>query len=304
MLEILMGVLVLVVIFTFTSVKIVSQANVKIIERLGRYHMSAAAGLNIIIPFFDRVRSTIDLREQIMRTQRQPVITRDNVTMEVDCVVYWQVLDPVKVTYEISDVNRGLDQMALSSLRNIIGDLDLDHTLAGRDVINTQIRAAMDQSTDRWGVKITRVELMDIDPPDEIKLTMEKQMTAERGRRAAILEAEGLKQSAILRAEGEQLSSIAQAEGTKQASILEAEGQGTARLRIAQGEAEAFQAMVAALGTTETATNYLIALKYLEAFSTLGENSERTIFLPYEATGILSALGGLRELLGAPPLGR
>ena len=301
MLEILIGVLILVVIFTFTSVKIVPQASVKIIERLGRYHITAQAGLNIIIPFFDRVRNTIDLREQIMRTQRQPVITRDNVTMEVDCVIYWQVLDSVKVTYEISDVNRALDQLALSSLRNIIGDLDLDHTLAGRDLVNTQIRAAMDQATDRWGVKITRVELMDIDPPDEIKVTMERQMTAERGRRAVILEAEGMKQAAILRAEGEQQSAIAQAEGSKQAAILEAEGQGEARLRIAQGEAEAFTTMVTALGSTTAATNYLVALKYLEALSTLGDGSDRTIFMPYEATGVLSALGGIRELFGAPP---
>jgi len=304
MLYVLLGVLVLAVIVTFTSVKIVPQASVKIIERLGRYHMTAGAGLNIIIPFFDSVRNTIDLREQIMRTQRQPVITRDNVTMEVDCVVYWQVLDPIKVTYEISDVNRALDQLALSSLRNIIGDLDLDHTLAGRDLVNTQIRAAMDQATDRWGVKITRVELMDIDPPDEIKVTMERQMTAERGRRAVILEAEGMKQAAILRAEGEQQAAIAQAEGAKQAAILEAEGQGQARLRIAEGEAEAFNAMVTALGSAEAATNYLVALKYLESLGTMGDGSDRTIFLPYEATGILSALGGLRELLGAPPLGR
>ena len=302
--EILIGLLLLVVVFTFASVKIVSQASVKIIERLGRYHMSAEAGLNIIIPFFDSVRATLDLREQIMRTQRQPVITRDNVTMEVDCVIYWQVLDPVKVTYEISDVNRGLDQLALSSLRNIIGDLDLDHTLAGRDVINTQIRATMDQSTDRWGVKITRVELMDIDPPDEIKLTMEKQMTAERIRRAVVTEAEGLKAAAILRAEGEQQAAITQAEGTKQASILEAEGVGQARLRVAEGEAQAFQVVAAVLGSPAAATNYLVALKYLESLSTLGEGAERTIFLPYEATGVLSTLGGMRELFGAPPATR
>ena len=293
MFEILIAVLVLVVIFTFTSVKIVPQASVKIIERLGRYHMTAAAGLNIIIPFFDRVRKSIDLREQIMRTQRQPVITRDNITMEVDCVIYWQILDAVKVTYEISDVDRALDQLALSSLRNIIGDLDLDHTLAGRDLVNTQIRSAMDQATDRWGVKITRVELMDIDPPDEIKLTMEKQMTAERTRRAVVIEAEGLKMAAILRAEG-----------GRQAAILEAEGVGQARLRVAEGEAQVFLAMAAALGSPAVATNYLVALKYPESLSTLGEGSERTIFLPYEATGVLSALGGIRELFGAPPAAR
>ena len=304
MLPILIAVLALVVIFTFTSVKIVPQASVKVIERLGRFHLTAEPGLNIIVPFFDRVRKTIDLREQIMRTQRQPVITRDNVTMEVDCVIYWQVLDPVKVTYEISDVERGLDQLALSSLRNIIGDLDLDHTLAGRDVVNTQIRAAMDQATDRWGVKITRVELMDIDPPNEIKMTMEKQMTAERTRRAVITEAEGMKQAAILRAEGERQAAITQAEGTKQASILEAEGQGQSRLRVADGEAQAFQTMTAALGSPAAATSYLVALKYLEALSTLGDGSDRTIFVPYEATGVLSALGGIRELFGAPPAAR
>lgn len=294
MLYVLGALLVLVVLVVFTSVKIVPQASVKIIERLGRYHMTAQAGLNVIIPFFDSVRNTIDLREQIMRTQRQPVITRDNVTMEVDCVVYWQALDPVKITYEISDVNRGLDQMALSSLRNIIGDLDLDHTLAGRDLINSQIRAAMDQATDPWGVKVTRVELMDIDPPEEIKQTMEKQMTAERSRRASVTEAEGMKQAAILRAEGAQ-----------QAAITEAEGVGQARLRVAEGEAQAFQVVATALGNPAAATNYLVALKYLEALQTMGQGGERTIFLPYEASGVLSALGGIRELFGAvPPTGR
>lgn len=293
MLEILIAGLVLVVIFAFTSIKIVPQASVKVIERLGRYHMTAAAGLNIIVPFFDSVRKSIDLREQIMRTQRQPVITRDNITMEVDCVIYWQILDPVKVTYEISDVDRGLDQLALSSLRNIIGDLDLDHTLAGRDLVNTQIRAAMDQATDRWGVKITRVELMDIDPPNEIKMTMEKQMTAERTRRAVVIEAEGSKQAAITRAEG-----------GRQAAILDAEGRSLARLRVAEGEAQAFQVVAAALGSPATATSYLVALKYLETLSTLGDGSDRTIFLPYEATGVLSALGGIRELFGAAPTAR
>ena len=299
MLLVLPALLVLAIAFAFTSIKIVPQASVKVIERLGRYHITAAAGLNVIIPFFDSVRKTIDLREQIMRTQRQSVITRDNVTMEVDCVVYWQVLDPVKMTYEIADPDRGLDQLALSSLRNIIGDLDLDHTLAGRDVINTQIRAAMDQSTDRWGVKITRVELMDIEPPTEIKLTMEKQMTAERNRRAIVTEAEGAKQSAVLRAEGEQLAAITRAEGQKQAAILEAEGQGQARLRIAEGESQAFQAVATALGQGTNAASYLIALKYLETLGIVGQGSEKTVFMPYEATAALSSLGAIRELFGA-----
>jgi len=286
------------VVFVFASVKVVSQASVKVIERLGKYHKTAEGGLNIIIPFVDSVRQTIDLREQIMPVQPQPVITRDNVTMEVDCVVYWQVLDPVKATYEVSALQRGLDQLALSGLRNVIGELDLDHTLTSRDLINTKLRASMDQATDRWGVKVTRVELKNIEPPPDIKQTMEKQMTAERNRRAVVTEAEGTKQSAILAAEGQKQAAIVAAEGRREAAILDADGKAQALLRIAEGEAKAIAAISAALGQRDP-TAYLVALKYIDTLKDVARGAEKTVFMPYEATGVISSLGGMRELLSA-----
>ena len=200
---VLLGLILLALIVLSRSLRIVPQKQALIIERLGKFHNAAEAGLNIIMPFFDSVRAQIDLREQITQIEPQPVITRDNVTMEVDAVIYYVILDPVKSTYEVSNLRWGLEQLTLSALRNVIGGLDLDHTLTSRDMINSQIRAALDASTGPWGVKIMRVELKNINPPEEIKLTMEKQMTAERTRRAVVTTAEGEKAAAILRAEGQ-----------------------------------------------------------------------------------------------------
>ncbi|HEY3045298.1 MAG TPA: SPFH domain-containing protein, partial [Vicinamibacterales bacterium] len=213
---------VLVLIVLFKSIKIVPQKQVKIIERLGKYHQTADAGLNLIVPFLDSVRDTLDLREQITKIEPQPVITRDNVTMEVDAVIYSVIVDPVRATYEVQNLRWGLEQMTLSALRNVIGQLDLDHTLASRDTTNSQLRAALDSATQQWGVKVMRIELKNINPPEEIRLTMEKQMTAERTRRAVVTTAEGEKASAILRAEGQKQSQIVNAEGSKQAAILAA----------------------------------------------------------------------------------
>ena len=220
------------------SIKVVPQKQVKLIERVGKFHKKAEAGLNIIFPFIDSVRDTIDLREQITQIEPQPVITRDNVTMEVDAVIYYVVADPVRATYEVQNLKWGIEQLTLSGLRNVIGALDLDHTLTSRDTINTQLRAALDAATQQWGVKVMRVELKNIDPPQEIKLTMEKQMTAERARRATVTQAEGEKAAAILRAEGQKQSQIVSAEGQKESAILAADGQATARLRVATAEAQ------------------------------------------------------------------
>ena len=247
------------------TIKIVPQKQVKIIERLGKYHRTAEAGLNTIVPFLDSVRATIDLREQITKIEPQPVITRDNVTMEVDAVIYYLVADPVRATYEVQNLPWGLEQLTLSALRNVIGQLDLDHTLCSRDTTNTQLRAALDSATQQWGVKVMRIELKNITPPEEIRLTMEKQMTAERTRRAVVTTAEGEKASAILRAEGQKQSQIVNAEGSKEAAILAAEGQAQARLRVAQAEAQAIQVVAQALGSAGSPAQYLIAQKYLEA---------------------------------------
>ena len=279
------------------SVKIVPQKQVKIIERLGKYHRTAEAGLNTIVPFFDAVRDTIDLREQITKIEPQPVITRDNVTMEVDAVIYFVIVDPVRATYEVQNLRWGLEQLTLSALRNVIGQLDLDHTLASRDTTNAQLRAALDTATQQWGVKVMRIELKNITPPEEIRLTMEKQMTAERTRRAVVTTAEGEKSSAILRAEGGKQSAIVNAEGAKQAAILAAEGQAEARLRVAQAEAQAIQMVAQAIGGAGNPAQYLIAQRYLESLSAIATGADKLVFMPYEASGALAALGGIKELL-------
>jgi regulator of protease activity HflC (stomatin/prohibitin superfamily) len=280
------------------SIRIVPQKQALIIERLGKFNRSADAGPNLIMPFLDSVRARIDLREQITQIEPQPVITRDNVTMEVDAVIYYVILDPVKATYEVSNLAWGLEQLTLSALRNVIGGLDLDHTLTSRDTINSQIRAALDVSTGPWGVKIMRVELKNINPPLEIKLTMEKQMTAERTRRAVVTTAEGEKSAAILRAEGQKQSAIVSAEGQKESAILAAEGQAEARMRIAEAEARAIQTVAESLkGSVANPAQYLIAQRYLESLGTIATGADKVVFLPYEAAGTMGALGAMKEML-------
>jgi regulator of protease activity HflC (stomatin/prohibitin superfamily) len=214
----------------------------------------------------------------------------------------------VRATYEVQNLKWGLEQLTLSALRNVIGQLDLDHTLASRDTTNASLRAALDTATQQWGVKVMRIELKNITPPEEIRLTMEKQMTAERTRRAVVTTAEGEKAAAILRAEGQKQSQIVQAEGSKQAAILAAEGQAEARLRVAQAEAQAIQVIAQGLGAAGSPAQYLIAQKYLEALSAIATGSEKLVFMPYEAAGVMASLGGLRELVqpspraAAPPL--
>ena len=299
MMIVLFGTALFLLIVLLKAVKIVPQKQVKIIERLGKYHRTAEAGLNTIFPFLDSVRETIDLREQITKIEPQPVITRDNVTMEVDAVIYSVIVDPVRATYEVQNLRWGLEQLTLSALRNVIGQLDLDHTLASRDTTNSQLRAALDTATQQWGVKVMRIELKNITPPEEIRLTMEKQMTAERTRRAVVTTAEGDKSSAILRAEGQKQSQIVTAEGSKQAAILAAEGQAEARLRVAQAEAQAIQMIAQAIGTAGNPAQYLIAQRYLESLIAVAADADKVVFMPYEATAALSSLGGIRELLKA-----
>jgi regulator of protease activity HflC (stomatin/prohibitin superfamily) len=300
MTTIVLGILVLLALVTLIqTIKIVPQKQVKIIERLGKFHRAAEAGLNVIVPFIDSVRDTIDLREQITKIEPQPVITRDNVTMEVDAVIYSVIVDPVRATYEVQNLRWGLEQLTLSALRNVIGQLDLDHTLASRDTTNSQLRAALDTATQQWGVKVMRIELKNITPPEEIRLTMEKQMTAERTRRAVVTTAEGEKAAAILRAEGQKQSAIVNAEGSKQAAILAAEGQAEARLRVADAEAKAIQLVAQAIGVAGNPAQYLIAQRYLESLSSIANGAQKLVFLPFEASGIMASLGGIKELLAA-----
>src|SRR5438045_4441705 len=294
---VLLGLAAFLLIVLMRTIRIVPQKQVKIVERLGKFHRVAEAGMNTIVPFLDSIRSTLDLRDEIQKIEPQPVITRDNVTMEVDAVIYYLVADPVRSTYEAQNLPWGLEQLTLSALRNVIGQLDLDHTLSSRDTTNTQLRAALDSATQQWGVKVMRIELKNITPPEEIRLTMEKQMTAERTRRAVVTTAEGEKSSAILRAEGQKQSQIVNAEGSKEAAILAAEGQAQARLRVAQAEAQAKQLGSQALGAAGSPAQYLIAQKYLETLTAIAGGANKLVFMPYEATGVMASLGGIRELL-------
>jgi regulator of protease activity HflC (stomatin/prohibitin superfamily) len=298
---VLFGLSVIVLIVLMRTIRIVPQKQVKIIERLGKYHRTAEAGLNTILPFLDSVRDTIDMRELITKIEPQQVITRDNVTMEVDAVIYYLIADPVRATYEVQNLRWGLEQLTLSALRNVIGQLDLDHTLASRDATNTQLRAALDTATQQWGVKVMRIELKNITPPEEIRLTMEKQMTAERTRRAVVTTAEGEKAAAILSAEGQKQSQIVKAEGSKESAILAAEGQAQARLRVAQAEAQAIELVSKAIGATASPAQYMIAQKYLESLTSIAAGAQKIVFLPYEASGILASLGGIKELVLTQP---
>ncbi len=284
-----------------SGIKIVPQKAVLIIERLGRFHTRADAGINFIVPFFDSVRTRMDLREQITNIEPQPVITRDNVTMSVDAVIYFLIVDPVRATYEVQRLDWGLNQLTLSALRNVIGALDLDHTLTSRDAINTQLRQALDAATEQWGVKVVRVELKEITPPEEIRLTMEKQMTAERNRRAVVTTAEGEKSSAVLRAEGVKQAQIVTAEGAKQSAILAAEGQAEARLKVAEAESKAIRTVAEALGAGANSAQYLIAKSYLDSLTKIGEQAQKVVFLPFEASAALSSIGTIRELWRETP---
>jgi regulator of protease activity HflC (stomatin/prohibitin superfamily) len=247
-----------------------------------------------------RYRDRIDLREAVYDFPKQNVITRDNVGTEINALIYFQVIDPLKAVYEIENLPQAIEKLTQTTLRNVIGELDLDETLTSRDTINSKLRIILDEATNKWGVKVNRVELQDINPPRDIREAMEKQMRAERDRRARILEAEGLKRAQILEAEGAKESDINRAEGQKQAEILRAEGSAQAKVRIAQAEAEAIEKIAQSIAKDNpvAATHYLIAQKYLETLQTMTEGDKaKTIYLPYEATGVLSSLGGIKDLL-------
>ncbi len=300
-------VVILIIVGLITAVKgimIVDQATVRVVERLGKFHMVATSGINFIWPYVDKIRPFVmrdqwfrfvDLREQVMDFPPSSVITRDNVTMEVDAVLFYQITDPLKATYEITNLGNAIVQLTITSLRNVMGELTLDETLTSRETVNIKLRDILDEATDKWGVKVNRVELKNIDPPREIQDAMAKQMKAERERRAVVTEAEGTKRAAVLGAEGEREAAIARAEGQRRSTILEAEGTAEARINIAQAEAEALKRVRGALNEANPA-HYLIALKYLESLEKISAGQATKIFLPFEASGILSSLGGIREM--------
>lgn len=309
----------LAIIYVIKGVIIVQQAETVIVERLGKFEKVLQPGINFIFPIleaprgmswkvtqrgldgsmysFVKERVKIDLREAVYDFPRQNVITKDNVTISINAIIYFQIIDPKSAVYEIQNLSDAIEKLTQTTLRNLVGQLDLDESLVSRDKINHELRAILDEATNKWGVKVNRVELQDIIPPTDIQQAMEKQMRAERDKRAAILEAEGLKQSAILKAEGDKLAQINRAEGDKQSAILRADGDAQARVINATAEGNAIKIVIDSIDNKGKPDQYLIAMKYLDTLKsiTAGENN-KIVYMPYEATGILSSVDGIKEM--------
>ena len=291
----LITLLVIIVIIAIKSIKVVRQSEVYIIERLGKFHKIADAGLTIIIPFFDHVRSVVSLKQQTMDVPPQGVITRDNVTITIDTVVFYQITDPAKAVYEIQSLKKGIEYLAITTLRDIIGKMDLDETFSSRDGINSKLRVILDEATDRWGCKIDRVEIKDITPPADVRDAMEKQMNAERNKRALILEAEAQKQSAVTIAEGKKAAAILEAEADRESRIRRAAGEAQAIKAVAEAKAEEIAKVYQAIKSANP-DDKLVQLKSLEALEEVAKGEANKIFIPFEATSALSSLGAAKEI--------
>lgn len=300
------------------SIKIIGQAEVMVIERLGRFNRLGRSGFNVLIPFVERPRTIdvryfstdvngakrissgstarIDLREQVLNFPSQPVITKDNVTIDIDAVIYYRVADPQKATYAVQNLPYALETLTRTTLRNIVGEMELDQTLGSRDTINRRMREVIEEASIGWGVDVTRVELQSIEPPRDIQQSMELQMRAERERRALVTGAEASKRAAILESEGQREAQVRKAEGEKEAAILRAQGLAEGRVAMATAEADAIKRIADALPDGQVAM-YMLGLKYLEALPQLTQGKGSTIFLPTEASGVMGALGGMRALL-------
>ena len=308
---IVIGVIVLLaLIIVKKSLVIIPQSETKIIERLGKYHATLRPGINIIIPFIDKAKSiiamtggryhytnSIDLREQVYDFDKQNVITKDNVQTQINALLYFQIVDPFKAVYEINNLPNAIEKLTQTTLRNIIGELELDETLTSRDTINTKLRAVLDDATNKWGIKVNRVELQDITPPQTVLQAMEKQMQEERNKRAMVLTSEGQKAAAILQSEGQKEARINQAEADKQTAILQAEGEAQARIRKAEAEAIAIERVNEAVGKSANPAHYLIAQKYIAMLAEVASGDKtKTVYLPYEATNLMGSIGGIKDL--------
>ena len=307
---VLIVIVVCILVFAKMALVIIPQSETRIIERLGRYHATLKPGVNIIIPFIDRAKdivamvrgryvytNNIDLREQVYDFPKQNVITKDNVQTEINALLYFQIVDPFKAVYEINNLPNAIEKLTQTTLRNIIGELELDETLTSRDTINTKLRVVLDDATNKWGLKVNRVELQDITPPESVLNAMEKQMQAERNKRATILTSEGKKASDILQSEGEKMATINRAEAEKQQAILKAEGEAQARIRKAEAEAIAIQKITEAVGKSTNPANYLLAQKYIMMLQQVAEGDKtKTVYLPYEATNLMGSIGGIKDL--------
>ena len=299
---IIIGILVLLaLIIVITNIAVVQQSRAYVIERLGAFHSVWGVGLHIKVPFIDRIARRVSLKEQVLDYPPQPVITKDNVTMQIDTVVYFQITDPKLYTYGVEQPMMAMETLTATTLRNIIGDLELDQTLTSRDVVNTKMRAILDEATDPWGIKVNRVELKNILPPADIQSSMEKQMKAERDRRQSILQAEGQKKSAILIAEGEKESAILRASAEKEAAILKAEAEKQAAILKADGEAQAILAVQKAMADSlellnEKAPNdQVIKLKAIEAMQKIADGKATKIIIPSEMQGLVGMASGIVE---------
>ena len=298
---IIAAIVVIVLIIIIKNIAVVQQSRAYVIERLGAFHSIWGVGLHFKIPFIDRIARRVSLKEQVLDYPPQPVITKDNVTMQIDTVVYFQITDPKLYAYGVEQPMAAMETLTATTLRNIIGDLELDQTLTSRDIINTKMRAILDEATDPWGIKVNRVELKNILPPADIQSSMEKQMKAERDRRQAILQAEGQKKSAILIAEGEKESAILRADAEKQAAILRAEAEQQAAILKADGEAQAILAVQKALADSmamlnEKAPNdQVIKLKSIEAMQKIADGKATKIIIPSEMQGLVGLANGIVE---------
>ncbi len=280
------------------NIKVVPQAHAYVVERLGAFHAVWATGLHVKIPFLDRIAKKVSLKEQVIDFPPQPVITKDNVTMQIDTVVYFQITDPKLYAYGVENPISAIENLTATTLRNIIGEMELDHTLTSRDVINSKIRVILDEATDPWGIKVNRVELKNIIPPAEIQDSMEKQMKAERERRAKILDAEGEKRSAILIAEGQKESAVLRAEAIKETKIREAQGEAEAILSVQKAMADAIRLMNEAAPTDQ-----VIALKSLEAFEKAADGKATKIIIPSNIQSLAGLATSLKELVTETPQG-
>lgn len=304
-------IILIVIVLSLSCVKVIKQSRVGIVIRLGKFQKKADTGVHFLIPFLDQMAYVIDLRENVVDFPPQPVITKDNVTMQIDTVVYFQVTDPVRYVFEISNPISAIENLTATTLRNIIGELDLDETLTSRDLINTKMRSILDEATDKWGIKVNRVELKNIMPPHDIQVAMEKQMRAERERRESILQAEGNKASSILQAEGEKQSAILRAEAKKEAMVREAEGEKESRILMAQGEAESIRQIAQAKAEGEAAIienvfkamkeadidDNMLALKSMEALEKIADGKATKLVLPSEAVSLLGTFKGIKEVM-------
>ena len=304
----------LVVIYILRGIKIVSQSETMIVERLGKYNRTLNAGINVILPIIEQAKETIvrrqsgamtrtsriDMREQVYDFDKQSVITKDNVMTEINALLYFQIVDPMKAVYEIQNLPVAIEKLTQTTLRNVVGEMELDETLTSRDTINSKLRNVLDDATNKWGVKVNRVELQDITPPESIRRTTELQMLAERNRRAEILKAEGEKQAQILNSEGEKQAEINAAEAEKQANILRAEGEARAKVLQAEAEAAAIRNIAEAVSDRGAdPVNYLLAVKYIETLKEVaGGQENKTVYLPYEASNLLGSLGGIKDMFG------